>query len=177
MILGNPVLNLRDHIALAATCRSLRSCYYTDAAGKGPDSCHSVLWKGLIALRPSPKSARNGHDDSVSNLVEKVTAVHERAVSQIWTNPERVLAKKMKVLWRPNESGDCRGKTGKISTGRQWNKGSAIRSREWNRAIKLIETEKITKSTALSVYKLNQAQLDRVGCLAVKNPHYKHAAP
>ncbi|KAK4055111.1 hypothetical protein OIV83_000391 [Microbotryomycetes sp. JL201] len=293
-ILGDSVLNLRDHTSLAATCRALRSCYYSRIKDLMPAlGCvsaglvdTSTLWQALIKQRPTP-----------NNDVRKapsyfMTESHKLALAKIWTG--RIPENEMQVLWTKPEDmvermddgeSDAQrlGKAESLSTklsaeavigeqqanapakktpGRKakhnprvnlaaidnkhdddsdlmegayvssnddsddedyadtsaakrkveaakrqklaalkrqerdklklevarakkfaklesdWAKvvGKPVRSLAWEEAIDLVTTTRISKSKAISVYKVNEKMLSRIPCLLASNPHYKCAA-
>jgi hypothetical protein len=59
-IIAQPILNLRDHLALAASCGALRTVYHPDsvpastAASNSSVTRQDVVWKALNAVRPLP---------------------------------------------------------------------------------------------------------------------------
>lgn len=130
LILSDAVLNLRDHLALAASCRSFRGAYYSVSSKNLPSNQrHSSLWSGLIKLRPAPQSG-----------VQTFTIASEAelsAVEHIWTNKE-VEKDEMKVIRSPTPIDE--GKKGKkrkrkTEEDEQDEDDLAIRSKEWNEAI------------------------------------------
>ncbi|PRQ74826.1 hypothetical protein AAT19DRAFT_13848 [Rhodotorula toruloides] len=59
-ILYSPMLRVHDHLRLAATCRSLRSAYYTPPpSGKGFASFSSPIWKALTKERNFESLGKN----------------------------------------------------------------------------------------------------------------------
>ncbi|GAA6059234.1 hypothetical protein JCM10212_006627 [Sporobolomyces blumeae] len=173
MILGDDALNLRDHLALAATCRLLRSCYYTPVEWLDSNECpHSMLWSGLLALRSMPHFGRR--------MSPNLSREERNAVARIWTS-RRIEPADMVVLFQQYDDEDedyerCkkRGKKrksqAKAKTKRQ--DVSVIRSEEWNCAIKDVSSERIPKTDAKELYKLNDDQLiSYLKAVVKRNPH------
>ncbi|GAA5821800.1 hypothetical protein JCM10212_005334, partial [Sporobolomyces blumeae] len=135
-ILSSPILTLRDHVSLASTARSLRSCYLND----------SNLWRGLIATRPPVEDGvqvakRLGNVE----IAEKVYAM--------WTN--RVTGD-FDVIEGDGSASPSMGEKGKADGA----EGGAIRSREWDEAINLVHSIRISKADAKDIYKLTEKELN-----------------
>ena len=132
LILAQPVLNLRDHVALAATSRFLRSCYYTvPTSGQAP---FSSLWKALILLRPHPNS---GIDQLGSH--GHPTSTHHALIKQIASNENRVDPAEMQVVWPAmlEVTSPASGRL-KVLDVKPELRGRAIRSGEWDEAVGLL---------------------------------------
>ncbi|BGP52217.1 hypothetical protein JCM10450v2_008188 [Rhodotorula kratochvilovae] len=167
-IFSDPTLSLRDHLALAATCRTLRACYWTAPPPRSsPDEPPaSALWAGLIALRPVPL---NGADVPAQPCGER----ERRAVLRIFSGGARVDAETFEVIGKADErgvGGSGSDEKKRAAPGGGW-EGMAIRSYEWERAILLVQTSKITKTDAKKHYKLTDKDLKYLKAVVKRNPH------
>ncbi|GAA5997058.1 uncharacterized protein JCM10292_006178 [Rhodotorula paludigena] len=89
-VLGSPDLHIRDHLALAATCRALRSCYYRHPTPSG-HSFSSPIWRALLAERPfrgEGNSAYYGNDD-----YSPTSDGTRRIVQHLWSREDRVASR------------------------------------------------------------------------------------
>ena len=131
-ILSHPTLTLRDHLALAATCRPLRACYWTAPGTSTPDNPpSSPLWAGLVALRRGPVDGKE--------VAAGLCSTRERrAVMRIYSRGVKVDAESFEVVGaeRAFAGGDSSRKRAAAST---W-QGETIRSAEWERAILLVHS-------------------------------------
>ncbi|GAA5953638.1 hypothetical protein JCM3765_006923 [Sporobolomyces pararoseus] len=151
-ILGNAVLNLRDHLALAATCRSLRACYYTPTT-----TLYSSLWGALVALRPPIEQGRLITRKLASKEIEET-------IHKIWSNSLKVDPESMQVILRDENSNveeEGGGGVAAAPAKKQKKKEGAIRSKEWENAIDLVHTIRISKTEAKKIYKLNESELSK----------------
>jgi hypothetical protein len=91
-ILASPQLHLRDHLSLAASCRTLRSVYYS-APSRGKSIKSSNVWKVLnqnraftgLGWSASPgKQARPSKED-------------EKLLTHLWSREDRVRPEDVKV--------------------------------------------------------------------------------
>ncbi|GAA5905588.1 uncharacterized protein JCM6883_005379 [Sporobolomyces salmoneus] len=189
LILGEESLNLRDHLALAATCRSLRACYYTPSSSSNSDpnassnSRHSLLWSSLLKLRPMPRQARRYLDYDPS-MEEEVFAVEH-----IWTNAEidpsdENQVKEMQVVrvlpkdWELTKAGKARKNKRKRGEEDDKEGDLGIKSKEWNEALENVNYYRMTKMQAQSVYKLKSDELETyLYAFCKPNPYGKHNAP
>ncbi|GAA5917453.1 uncharacterized protein JCM6883_004816, partial [Sporobolomyces salmoneus] len=122
-ILSDVSLNLRDHLSLAASCRSLRACYYSPS--------YSSLWRALVALRPPVEQGRLNVKKSTSSSRE-----NERLVRRIWSNGLKVDTEQMQVIQVKEGGGG--GAVARPPTDES--AAIAIRSKEWDNAIDLVHT-------------------------------------
>ncbi|GAA5943622.1 hypothetical protein JCM10213_008926 [Rhodosporidiobolus nylandii] len=168
LILSEPSLNLRDHLSLACVCRSLRACYYTPlpASNQQPES---VLWEGLIALRPCPIEGKPG-------AMMPCTDAQARAVRKIWSKGVLVDAQEMEVVGKEADFvGASSGKRGRgMATG--W-EGRAIVSYQWERATLLVSSAKLAKTDVKKQYKLSDRDLGMLKCVVKTNPYRPSGAP
>ncbi|KAM0793581.1 hypothetical protein ACM66B_001015 [Microbotryomycetes sp. NB124-2] len=278
LVLGSRILNLRDHTALAATCRTLRACYFSRIVHAQPDSGHasavqrSSLWQALIMHRPTPnnKSDRSPHyivNETSVRKIWTVATVRPDEMQVLWRKPDTVVepepeievvevaedkddeaevvqeseapakampgrkaksnrqsleagqeqledvdfvlvddssededfaetkaakkkmqaAKKKKLkkqAAKAKKQQQLKEKTAAqrakviAKADKEWAEkvGKPVRSHEWDEAIDLVADTKITKSKAISVYKVNERMLARIMCLFVRNPHYRSAS-
>ncbi|GJN87745.1 hypothetical protein Rhopal_000700-T1 [Rhodotorula paludigena] len=164
-VLGSPDLHIRDHLALAATCRALRSCYYRHPTPSG-HSFSSPIWRALLAERPfrgEGNSAYYGNDD-----YRPTSDGTRRIVQHLWSREDRV---------DPDEIVVLTDYTTNHRSGRAVTSQIVVRGIEWDEAINQVNTQRITKSTAKSAYKLNDGQLAQIPHVQKRNPHYRGAAP
>ncbi|GAA5993025.1 hypothetical protein JCM5350_004904 [Sporobolomyces pararoseus] len=169
IILGDQGINLRDHLALAATCRSLRSCYYTPCEEDfeiSSDSRRSTLWSGLIKLRPSP------HHEIV--YFPPPTVEEQFSVEHVWTNSKVEDVDEMQVLNPDGEGPVYTGKRKRATVDDDddeydEDEDVVIRSKEWNEAIEYVHTWRLTKTQAKATYKLKDNEQ--------RNPHGGASAP
>ncbi|GAA6022057.1 hypothetical protein JCM10207_001034 [Rhodosporidiobolus poonsookiae] len=166
-ILGDPALNLRDHLSLASVCRTLRACYYT-ALSSDHTQPDSPLWTGLLALRPLPHEGAPG-------VCTECADAEARAVGKIWTRGVRVDPLEMEVVGKEADAVST-GKKGKRTRGVEtgW-EGKAIRSYGWEKATLVVLSTKITRTEAQKAYKVNAKQLDMLKC-EIKN-NWRGGAP
>ncbi|BGP03993.1 hypothetical protein RTBOTA2_006913 [Rhodotorula toruloides] len=174
-ILSDPTLNLRDHLSLACVSRALRACYYTPHAPTlAPFVCPpSALWAGLCALRPSPEY------NAARRLVPESTAVTDeqrQAVGRIWTNGVWVDARRMQVMKTVRVGGAGGGagrKGGKKRKAEEMEQEyvQAVRSYEWERAIKLVHALWIPKTDTKKLYKLTDTDLKCLKAQIKRNPY------
>ncbi|GJN94767.1 hypothetical protein Rhopal_007859-T1 [Rhodotorula paludigena] len=175
-ILSDPILTLRDHLALAATCRTLRACYMLSASATAESSADdlpsSPLWKGLLALRPNSKGGQDGETAPASEA-------EKRAVRKLWSNavlngdPDEIefvggFGGAGVEGVDPTGVGGLGSKKRKRDDG--W-EGKVIRSYEWERAILLTQSEMITKTDAKKHYKLTDRDLKYLKCVVKRNPY------
>ncbi|KAJ8291244.1 hypothetical protein OF846_005293 [Rhodotorula toruloides] len=158
-IFSDPTLNLRDHLSLACVSRALRACYYTPHSPTlAPFVCPpSALWAGLCALRPSPEY------NAGRRLVPESTAVTDeqrQAVGRIWTNGVWVDARRMQVIKTVRVAGAGGKKGGKKRKAEEMEQEyvQAVRSFEWERAIKLVHALWIPKTDTKKLYKLTDTE-------------------
>ncbi|GAA6060630.1 hypothetical protein JCM10212_006381 [Sporobolomyces blumeae] len=156
-LLAEPALNLRDHLALAATCRKLRACYYSGLDATGQYPLRSPLWAGLMSIRPVPEY---GATRLLDPALEDVRAVHSMG-----TNGSKVDHAEMIVVAGVEEQGGGGEATGEGSSAkkRTWDEGIrgwVVRSLEWEEAIKLVHCSRMSKTDATSIYKLTETELE-----------------
>ncbi|GAA6060641.1 hypothetical protein JCM10212_006392 [Sporobolomyces blumeae] len=155
-LLAEPALNLRDHLALAATCRKLRACYHSGLDGTGQYPLHSPVWAGLMSIRPDPENC-------VTRLVDP--ALEEvRAVYSMGTNGSKVDLDEMLFVAGVEEQGGGGEVTGEGSSAKERKcdegiRGWVVRSPEWEEAIKLVHCSRMSKTDAMSIYKLTETEL------------------
>ncbi|GAA5917014.1 hypothetical protein JCM6882_001304 [Rhodosporidiobolus microsporus] len=161
-ILSDPSLNLRDHLSLAATCRTLRACYYTRLPSdhSQPDS---PLWNGLMALRCTPQ---NGQRKAANGAC---TAQEAATVDKIWTG-RKVDPLEMEVVGRMPDSVQLPGsKKRQLGPFNGW-EGKAVRSYGWERAILVVHAAKLTKTDSKNIYKISDKELDMLSRVVKRNP-------
>ncbi|GAA6024347.1 hypothetical protein JCM10207_003312 [Rhodosporidiobolus poonsookiae] len=163
-ILASPDLHLRDHLSLAASCKALRSAYYTPppapratkssaspdkkkrtaSATPAPYACS--IWRVLTSNRAFVGKgwSKSAGKQAVMNEAD------EKLLNHLWSREDRVHPSEVKVGRWPEE---------------------------WEQAIDDVTWQRITKSTAKSAYKLNDTQLARVAYTEKRNPHSKYGAP
>ncbi|GAA5909554.1 hypothetical protein JCM8208_007181 [Rhodotorula glutinis] len=162
-ILSHPILNLRDHLALAATCRTLRACYWTPPGTSTPDHPPaSSLWAALIALRRGPV----GGKDAPAKIC---SSGERRAVMRIFSRGVRVDVGTFEVVGAVDRAVD--GTNGRRRTAPSAWEGEAIRSAEWEQAIHLVHTETITRTKAKAAYKLTDVDLYYLKHIVENIPH------
>ncbi|GAA5980326.1 hypothetical protein JCM5350_000945 [Sporobolomyces pararoseus] len=151
-ILGNVALNLRDHLALAATCRSIRACYHTSTT----TTRYSSLWRALVAVRPPIEQGRLVTRKLASKEIEE-------KIHKIWSNRLQVDADSMQVIPHDADSDEEDAGEGAVNLNKNKNKKveGAIRSKEWENAIDLVHTIRISKTEAKKIYKLNESELNK----------------
>ncbi|GAA5881449.1 hypothetical protein JCM3774_005087 [Rhodotorula dairenensis] len=181
-ILYDPSLRLRDHLALAGTCRALRAVYYTPPpANDTYASFSSPVWVALTSERLRKGEARpatshtsyGSYDTGPSSGLD----TQKNNLKHLWS--DRFDETKMVILG---------GK--RTPEQRIWNqelstyiiypaehKRLPIRSVEWDEAIAEVAKQRITKTTAKSRYKLSDADLRGLPFVTKRNPHYRSAAP
>ena len=152
-ILSDSDLNLRDHLALAATNRSLRSCYSSPS-----------IWSALIALRPIPSTLDDVDEDSYGDIFEHFQSRKDaeyrqpenvrnrRILSTIWSGKDADTSKKgSNVLTDAPNRGE-QVEIGKKRDLEEMEKDSVVvvRPAEWEEAIKLVH-EKVSSSGAVSM--------------------------
>ncbi|KAL7337112.1 hypothetical protein BJY59DRAFT_705043 [Rhodotorula toruloides] len=171
-IFSDPTLNLRDHLSLACVSRALRACYYTPHSPTlAPFVCPpSALWAGLCALRPSPEY------NAGRRLVPESTAVTDeqrQAVGRIWTNGVWVDARRMQVIKTVRVAGAGGKKGGKKRKAEEMEQEyvQAVRSFEWERAIKLVHALWIPKTDTKKLYKLTDTDLKSLKAQIKRNPY------
>ncbi|GAA5840944.1 hypothetical protein JCM11251_007646 [Rhodosporidiobolus azoricus] len=145
-ILADPVLHLRDHLCLAASCRTLRAAYYTPLPrGLKPESLRytSDVWRVLCSNRPFV--GRGGWIASPGKFAIP-NEEDEKLLNHLFSREDKVEPEEVVV---------------------------AHRAVEWEEAIDAINTQNITKTTAKTKYKLTDAQLARVACYQKPNPHHR----
>ncbi|GAA5946841.1 hypothetical protein JCM3765_002039 [Sporobolomyces pararoseus] len=184
LVLGQESLNLRDHLALAATSRSLRACYYTpceEDSDASSNSRHSVLWSGLLNLRPMPEQA--------IRYFEEATDEETFAVEHIWTNapfdPNNIeeLGDQMQIVrvlpddWNLTKKGKPRKYKRRRQEGDDPEGDLGIKSKEWLLALEKVNYYRMTKTQAQSVYKLKSHELDLLYCVCKPNPYGRKTAP
>ncbi|GAA5937703.1 hypothetical protein JCM3775_002105 [Rhodotorula graminis] len=154
LILADDDLHLGSHLALAATCKALRACYYS----RRPRSAnlygfHSPQWGALLHVRPFVGEGRPWwrKDDVDVEIPDEP----ERIVEHLWTREDRISVDKMAVV---------QGK-------------AAVRAHEWDVAAHKVANQRITKTTAKSAYKLSDAELNALTPQYKQNPHGRSAAP
>ncbi|GAA5997119.1 hypothetical protein JCM5350_000653 [Sporobolomyces pararoseus] len=152
LILGDVALSLRDHLALAATCRSLRACYYTSTT----TTLYSSLWRALVALRPPIEQGRLVTRKLASKEIEET-------IHKIWSNGLKVDADSMQVIPHDADSDEEDAGEGAVNLSKKKNKKveGAIRSKEWENAIDLVHTIRISKTEAKKIYKVNESELNK----------------
>lgn len=152
-ILSDVDLNLRDHLALAATNRSLRSCY----------SSAPTVWSSLIALRPLPSYIDDVDEDSRGDIFSNIqrrkdieyrqpeNVAHRAVLAKIWSGKDVATLKEKArpVLADKSNHGEC-VEVGKKRDLEEMEKDSVsvVRSPEWEEAIKLVH-EKVSYLFAL----------------------------
>ncbi|GAA5892211.1 hypothetical protein JCM8208_001481 [Rhodotorula glutinis] len=153
-ILADDDLHLGSHLALAATCKLLRTCYYS----RRPRSAnlsgfHSPVWGALLSARPfTGEGSSSWRKEDVD---VEIPDEPERIVKHLWTREDRVEVAKMVVV---------QGK-------------AAVRAHEWDVVMHKVANQRITKTTAKSAYKLNDAELNALTPQYKRNPHGRSAAP
>ncbi|GAA5830883.1 hypothetical protein JCM3766R1_003460 [Sporobolomyces carnicolor] len=160
LILSSDSLTLRDHLALAATCRPLRACYFSSPSPSAPLApLYSSLWRALVALRPPVEHGRSN--------VRKLTAPEiENLIYQIWSiGTQQVDTDAIQFIRSSEESDDDDEGGGGAAARPRANKTSLvgvepIRSKEWDNAIDLVHTIRISKSEAKKLYKLSEKDLN-----------------
>ncbi|GAA5831573.1 hypothetical protein JCM3766R1_004937 [Sporobolomyces carnicolor] len=184
LVLGDESLNLRDHLAVAATCRSFRACYMTFSdvdPNASSNSRHSILWSGLVKVRPMPRQA--------IRRFEPVTTEQDFAVRHIWTNgpvdphdEDEVkalhLVRVLPANWNLTKAGKPRKRKRRMTDGDDKEGDLGIKSKEWNEAIETVNYYRMTKTQAQSVYKLKGDELETyLYAFCKPNPHGKRTAP
>ncbi|GAA5853255.1 hypothetical protein JCM9279_006276 [Rhodotorula babjevae] len=168
-IFSHPAFTLRDHLALAATCRALRACYWTAPGTSTPDDPpSSPLWAGLIALRRGPAGGEDGEPKICSSR-------ERRAVMGIYSRGVRVDAESFEVIGAAQDRAVGGSNWRKRSAVGAW-EGSVIRSAEWSRAILLVQSTKITRTNAKAHYKLTDVDLSCLKHIVEPNTHARRTA-
>ncbi|KAI5481235.1 hypothetical protein MNV49_004855 [Pseudohyphozyma bogoriensis] len=117
-ILSQPILSIRDHLSLAATCRALRASYYTPQDPLSDKHPSSPLWTALLDLRPLPRrgleqtrayrehipvkrdaTSSRGRSYRTAAQDRELDEKHESIISKICSGT-KVGAEKMEILWR-----------------------------------------------------------------------------
>ncbi|BGP22008.1 hypothetical protein JCM10295v2_000885 [Rhodotorula toruloides] len=171
-ILYSPVLRVHDHLRLAATCRSLRLAYYTPPSGKGFASFSSPIWQALTKERNFQSLGKNRYyygNGAYSHVDGQSEEENERILKHLWTREDRIEPDKMLVIVQKTIPGR-KGRGGVVSPATVVTQ--AVRSVEWDDVIETHSTQRITKTTAKSEYKLNDSEYRER-----RNPHYRSAAP
>lgn len=219
-IFSSPILVLRDHTSLAATCRAIRAAYYSPANSKGTAAA-SPLWRALMVNR-QPTTLSFEPECLNENKSEDGSKAQLLLLERIWSGglKGRTSEKDMEVLKRVEIKEGGKG-TGTFQS-------SAIRSDEWDQAIGIVaysvrcvlslpvcypqltscffslalirslvfvvspslsapprlpslllshNAQRVTKTEAKSIYKINDKQLYTVTHEERRNPHHKHGAP
>ncbi|GAA6014524.1 hypothetical protein JCM11491_004524 [Sporobolomyces phaffii] len=182
LVLSDPALNLRDHLALAATCRCLRACYVT-VSSTAPT--YSSLWRALVALRPPIEkgalAVKKLRDPDLEQLVYK-----------IWSNALNLDIDSIAFIRQTHDDddddddddesdvGDGYGgavvranRNGKKKRARNDRDSDdlAIRSKEWDNAIDLVHTIRISKTEAKKQYRVSDKELQSyLASFVVKTP-------
>ncbi|GAA5849371.1 hypothetical protein JCM5353_005311 [Sporobolomyces roseus] len=174
-ILSDVDLNLRDHLALAATNRSLRSCY----------SSAPAVWSSLIALRPLPSYIDDVDEDSRGDVFSNIqrrkdieyrqpeNVAHRAVLAKIWSGKDvATLKEKVRpVLADKSNHGEC-VKVGMKRDLEEMDKDSVsvVRSPQWEEAIKLVHEKTIGKSDAIKKYRLDRELSDYLQATLVGQP-------
>ena len=172
-IFASPELNLRDHLSLAASCKSFRACYYTLKKSNTPKKMNNLLWEALIVLRPPASTSTS----RVTAPPSAPTADHHRLIKHIFTNEDKVGLDEMRVLWPKARGGAVEPKrTGrtqaeKREAAKEQVPGGAMRSVEWEEAIDLVHNTRVTATEAMKTYKLSKKELEPLPHLSRPNPH------
>ncbi|GAA5927987.1 hypothetical protein JCM10213_000943 [Rhodosporidiobolus nylandii] len=188
-ILADPVLDLRDHLSLAGTSRTLRSAYYTPPPPSFFETAtpfSSPLWSALMSSRPFLPAApphwslkTYGQRSSARSQVERIHTPHERLIRHLWGREDRVPPGVVKVMVVRT-----------IRTGRTRN---AVKDEivpavgmEWEKAVVLMHERRLTAEEAAKRYKLSERQHtlrpcmidrgDRLRSLVPRKPTYFEAA-
>ncbi|GAA5909496.1 hypothetical protein JCM6882_002659 [Rhodosporidiobolus microsporus] len=142
-ILADPAFHLRDHLSLAASCRTLRAAYYVPLPrGMSPSSRRytSDVWRVLCSNRPFVGKGWGGSPGKQA----RPSAEDERLLNHIFSREDKVEPGEVVV---------------------------SHRTQEWEEAIDAVNRQRITKTTAQKEYKLNSSQLARVSYVNKRNPH------
>ncbi|KAM0746671.1 hypothetical protein T439DRAFT_329382 [Meredithblackwellia eburnea MCA 4105] len=182
-ILGQPILEISEHLALAATCKLVRTCYYTRDEplssldnGIGLPANESRLWEAILFLRCSPQLVWKTNDQTnVSLLPERNPAQDPSLIWKIWTNKDRVPLSEMIMTREWKERVSVKLPDRFDSTQNSWgfyerDMKDALRSSEWETALKFVWNERLSHTNAEKIYKLHEREL----CLL---PSYRRQAP
>ncbi|KAJ8296647.1 Rho-type GTPase-activating protein 1 [Rhodotorula toruloides] len=169
----SPILRVHDHLRLAATCRSLRSAYYTPPpSGKGFASFSSPIWKALTKERNFESLGKNRYyygNGAYSYGGGQSKEESDRILKHLWSREDRIDPDKMLVLAQKTVAGR-KGRGGVVMPSTVV--VQPVRSVEWDDVIATLSTQRITKTNAKSEYKLNDSDYRER-----RNPHYRSAAP
>ncbi|BGP37078.1 hypothetical protein JCM10449v2_000982 [Rhodotorula kratochvilovae] len=167
-VLFDDTLHIRDHLALAASCRALRSCYYTAPPPSFASSTlfPSPIWAALLAERPfAGRGAPSWYKDDYECTH---TADGDSLLKHLWSCEDRVDPAEMEVV---------KAVTVRTARGQAQTLKIAVRGQEWELAAEKVATQRITKTTAKDQYKVNDTQLAQLTPKLKRNPHARGAAP
>jgi len=140
LVFSDTALNLRDHLALAATCRSILACYYSPPfSAHSHSGGYSSLWRALVALRPPVEQGQLKTRKLADSKIEET-------INKIWTNGAKVDTDTFKViredLLESSDDEDGQGGGGAVTHQKKKKEKTnlAIRSKEWDNAIDLVHT-------------------------------------
>ncbi|BGP37051.1 hypothetical protein JCM10449v2_000955 [Rhodotorula kratochvilovae] len=153
-ILSEPTLHIRDHLALANTCQTLRSCYYTQPPSSSPsEPFTSPIWEALLAARPFGATSTDEQKEP--------TAEQEAIVRSLCSRNDRINPLKLVVadkLVLPPRFVYVQGVFHPL---RSKTLAYAVRSKEWDEAIvKVYRKGRISIGLGMKLYAVTYENMD-----------------
>lgn len=147
-ILYSPVLRVHDHLRLAATCRSLRSAYYTAPRGNGFTSFSSPVWKALRNERDFQSLGKNRYyyGNAYSAYGGQSKEESERILRHLWSREDRVDPEKMLVVAQKTVAGR-KGRGGVVTPATVVTQ--VVRSVEWDDVIETLSKQVLSFPIAI----------------------------
>ncbi|BGP45173.1 hypothetical protein JCM10450v2_000990 [Rhodotorula kratochvilovae] len=153
-ILSEPTLHIGDHLALANTCKTLRSCYYTQPPSSFPSKPFtSPIWEALLAARPFGATST---DEQKEPTAEQEAIVRSLCSRNDRNNPLKLVVADKLVL--PPRFVYVQGVFHPL---RSKTLVYAVRSKEWDEAIgKVYRKGRITNGLGMKLYAVTYENMD-----------------